>query len=579
MADKYLIQFLVDHTSPDVFFDIVDRGLTPHLTKYVLGNKSESGTYKKASISRHLVTGYPSTSANSHTSLLTGCWAGKNDMLHTQYWDFREKTPEFVNVEEMSISALRAMNKDRIYPECKTLFEHTNKSASFHAINRGADVKLLKLTTILFRFLPLLWKIKRKSHTDQSPINSPQFWRSFFNQNIVKFLQKIDKPSDFPQATFIVFLLSDGNAHKYGFDSEEYEESIQLLDYFIKCLVEGLEDKKGNYIPGLKDLGIYEDIIWNICTDHAGRPIDPSKYVFIDTITDKRLKLNIIENENEEKEDSIDDLNGDLSSIDAFTVCASEQWHCWFGGPEGNQSEDFRKFYGTPYFQNYKRKAGENDSIDLVDYYVHKNYTQFVIIPHEDVSLPIPKQNSKERMKEPIPRSYTINIMSEKGSGKIMRRYQDGMIKYAYECKEEEDPLNYGNLGLNYGTFYSKQEWLKHTVDHQLPDVFHRLFGFFDCIHAPNFVITSAYDYRFVNVNQIMNKKEKAIQNIQSHGGIYQVESIVPVTIAGAGIKENYEIEYGRNVDILPTLLEVLGVDFDKKLVDGVVLTDVLEKH
>jgi hypothetical protein len=578
MADKYLIQFLVDHTSPEVFFDIVDRGLTPHLTKYVLGEKSESGTYKNASISRHIVTGYPSTSANSHTSLLTGCWAGKNDMLHTQYWDFREKTPQFTNVEEMSLSALRAMNKDRIYPECKTLFEHTEKSASFHAINRGADIKLLKLSTILFRFLPLLWRIKRKSHTDQSPINSPEFWKSFFNKNIMKFLKKIKNPNDFPQATFIVFLLSDGNAHQYGFDSKEYEESIELLDYFIKCLVEGIDDKKGNHIPGLQELGLYDNIIWNICTDHAGRLIDPSKYVFIDTITNKRLKLNLFENENEDKEDCVESLKGDLSTIDAFSITSSEQWHCWFGGPEGKHSKDFRRFYGKAFFREYTRKNGDGPSLDLIEYFLKKKYSQFIIIPQEDVNREIDENNSRARMKDPIPRKYLINILSKKGSAIIRRKFQNNKMYYSYEIIKGNDPLNYEKISLESNQFHSKQKWLEATVEHQFPDTFHRLFGFFDCIHAPNFVITSAYAYRFLNVNQILNKKEKAIQNIQSHGGIYGVESIVPVTFAGPGIKEDYEIEYGRNVDILPTLLDALGVEFEKNLMDGKVLEDILER-
>ncbi|MFO8017404.1 MAG: alkaline phosphatase family protein [Promethearchaeia archaeon] len=577
MARKYLIQFLVDHANPDVFFNIVDRGLTPHLTKYILGEKSDKGTYEKASISRNLVTGYPSTSANAHTSLMTGCWAGKNDLLHSQFWDFQKNSPEYINVEDISISALRAMNKDRIYPVCKTIFEHTDKSASFHAIHRGADIKLLNLTTILFRFLPLLWKIKRKSHTEQSPIESPEFWKRFFHKNIIRFLKKIKKPEDFPQATFIVFLLSDGNAHHYGFDSKEYEASIELLDYFIKCLVEGLEDKKGNHIPGLKELGLYDHIIWNICTDHAGRKIDPSKYVFIDTITDKRLKLNVIENENEEKLDELDNLDGDLSRIDVFTVCASEQWHCWFGGPKGSCSEDFRRFYGAPYFRNYNRKTKKGNPLNLIEYYTDKEYTQFVIIPREDVSLPIPISNSKERMEEPIPRPYSIDLFDGEGTGKIMRRYHAGAIEYAYKCTEGRDPLKYADIDLEYKKYYSKQEWLQATIDHPLPDIIHRLFGFFDCIHAPNFVVTSDYDYRFVNVNQIVNKKEKAIQNVQSHGGVYAVESIVPLTISGPGIKKNYEIPYGRNIDVLPTLLAALGVEFDGKMVDGRVLDDVLE--
>ena len=140
---KHLIQILVDHASPEAFFGWIDKGVTPHISKYILGAKKEDGTYANATISRNIVTGYPSTSANSHTSILTGSYARKNNLIHTTYWDMLGKVPKFHDTEKISLKGLKEMNYLHINPLCKTLFEYTDNSASFHALNRGASFIVL----------------------------------------------------------------------------------------------------------------------------------------------------------------------------------------------------------------------------------------------------------------------------------------------------------------------------------------------------------------------------------------------------------------------------------------------------
>ena len=70
--EKHLFAFLLDHATPSFFFDYVDKGMAPHVSKYILGEKTKDNTYSNATISRHVVTGFPTSSANSHTSILTG---------------------------------------------------------------------------------------------------------------------------------------------------------------------------------------------------------------------------------------------------------------------------------------------------------------------------------------------------------------------------------------------------------------------------------------------------------------------------------------------------------------------------
>ncbi|MHA1294084.1 MAG: alkaline phosphatase family protein [Promethearchaeota archaeon] len=580
---RYLIQFLLDHASPEIFFNLVDEGATPNLVKYVLGEKTSENTYKNSVISRNIVTGYPSTSANSHVSILTGSYAGKNNLLYTTFWDVLGKIPRFINVERMSLSALKEMNKKHINPNCKTLFEYLDFSASFHAINRGAKFKLLTLKTILFKFLPLLLKLKKKYKSDNiDPIDTPELWKIMFRDNITKFLNNIRKKGKFPRATFIVFLLSDGNAHKYGFNSHQYRESVQMLDYFIKCLVEGLENKKGVFVPGLKELGYLDSIIWNICTDHSGRKIARDKFILIDSIAKIELNLNLIEGDQEEREKILEKKVKNLKKIDAFTNVGGELWHCWFGKLKAEKIFDFKSFFGEEYFRTYiprkflETKDYESKKIDLINYFISQKYVQFVIIPEDQVKTNLKNIDPKFRIKLKIPRDYIIKIFSKDGVSQIIRTVRSNKIHYSYKILQGQDPLYYNKLDIEYEKFFSHNFWLEKTIIHDLPDIFHRLFGFFDCIYAPNFIITSELNYHFISIDKLTKKGNKAISDIQTHDGLYKIESVVPLTISGPGIKKGSEIMFGRNIDILPTVLKALGVEYDKEKIDGEILSDAL---
>ncbi len=47
-SQKFLITFLVDHASPEVFFRMIDEGNAPYVSKYILGDKTPQNTYSKA---------------------------------------------------------------------------------------------------------------------------------------------------------------------------------------------------------------------------------------------------------------------------------------------------------------------------------------------------------------------------------------------------------------------------------------------------------------------------------------------------------------------------------------------------
>ncbi|MBD3354253.1 MAG: hypothetical protein GF364_22415 [Candidatus Lokiarchaeota archaeon] len=583
---KHLITFLLDHVSPEAFFQLIDEGIAPHVSKYILGDKiPETKAYSNATISRNIITGFPSTSANTHTSILTGSFGGKNNLGLGAYWNLLEDKPKFIKTDSIGLFSIKKFNVEYVNNYCKTLFEYIPDSASYHVLNRGAKYKEFTTKSLIFTYLPLLIKMKRKDEPGRvSPISRPELWKDLFRKNIGSLLRRIQE-SHMPRAIYIVFLLTDENGHRYGFDSPEYKEAVKIVDLFVEGLVEGVQINKKRKTAGLKDLGLLDSIVWNFHTDHAGRKINRDKFVMVNRLLEVELGLNFIQgDEDKEAQKKMKKEIKDLSNINAFTCVNSELYNGWFcsdidkiGSNDQKGSIDYIKFYGEATFRNLIPKNDEitekDEKTDIIAHLTKQDYTQFVLIPEESALLTRTDFISdKERVEKRIPRNYIIKIFGSVGSGVVSRKIINDKTHYSWNIVEGQDPLDYNELDIEYKKFYSQHKWLELTYQHRLPDVFHRLFGFFDCKYAPNFVLTSDFNYHFFNQ---YDRLEEMMLKVQSHDGLYKVESKVPVTFAGPGIKKGAIIDYGRNVDVLPTLLEIMGINFNKDRLDGEILDDV----
>jgi predicted AlkP superfamily pyrophosphatase or phosphodiesterase len=575
--ERTVITFLVDHASPDAFFNLIDQNNAPYVTKYILGEKMANGAYSKAAICKNVVTGFPSTSANTHVSIMTGDYARKNDLLYTYYWNLLKKKPEYIDTDEITFSLLYKLNFFYINPACKTYFEYFKTSASFHAINRGATFRMLTTWKLLTKFLPMLISLMTKDDPNGvNPIARPEIWREYFLSNIGEFLTKI-KREGIPQGNFIVFLLSDENAHKYGFDSEQYKESVQVLDFFVQSIVEGVKDTKGQFYPGLKDMGYADDVVWCICTDHAGRQVHRDKLVFINEMIDIECGLTLLEGLNDKRQRILIKMHKNYNKLTAFTNVGAEFWQAWFGGGKKKTIADYRRFYHEDHYRalppnSPRRMKGfrKMEPVDIIEYLLKMESIQFVIIPEdEDLENGVIIEAPEIRIKKLIPRDYKIRIFSSEGVGLVERMVIDNVVHYSYSIVSGKDPLSYNLSGLAYNTPYNHEKWLEYTLKIENPDVFHRLFGYFDCVYAPNFIVTAKWEYSFQSLPQLSHKMRKAMLNVQTHDGLYGGESIVPLTIAGAGVKKGIEIPFARNIDILPSILNIMDIPFDEEIVDG----------
>jgi predicted AlkP superfamily pyrophosphatase or phosphodiesterase len=573
--------FLLDHISPDEFFAIVDSGEAPHVTKYILGNRQADGTYSNAAISRQFAAAFPSTSANSHPCLMTGCYGGKNKLFVGNYWNMLGEKPVYTNTDKLTLNGFKKYYREYLNPTTKTLFEHIPHSVSYHVFNRGAEYKLFSIGRIATDFIPLFIKMnKEKEPGHIPPIANPELWTTLFNKHIGKMLQHVKVTGDLYHATFVAFLLTDQNGHKFGFGSPEYRKAVHVMDDCIRMMVEGTTDTKGNHIEGLKELGFLDKIIWCLFSDHAGRPIPKDKYIMIDTVLEGDLGLEIVEGDDAAAD--LERLNGKLKDADMFSSLASELM-CYWSVPDFDRpikAYDFTPFYGETHFRHMHPKNRMNRKrsaeVDLIEYLRKKEWVQFILVPEE--SPPQVQQKSAnlaQRTKLRIPREYCIKIFGKQGTGLLERKFISNSIHYAYKIIEGKDPLEYDHLNFKAGEWYSHTETLKRTISHDLPDVFHRLFGFFDAINAPNLAVTSSYEYHYWSRKTV---HQNEIRNVQTHGGFFRIESIIPAIFAGPGIKKGIEIPFGRNINILPTLLTTMNVAYDPELLDGEPIIDILDR-
>jgi len=221
-------------------------------------------------------------------------------------------------------------------------------------------------------------------------------------------------------------------------------------------------------------------------------------------------------------------------------------------------------------YPNRKEKA------DLISYLIEKPWVQFVIIPEENpVQLTQKKIDLHARIQMPIPRNYQIKLFSKLGTGLISRKYENNVKWYQYRILNGQDPLEYDKIKWDYNRWYSVDETLQMTIHHKLPDAIHRLFGMLDAPLAPNLIVTSSYDYHFWASKTV---HENEIRFIQTHGGLFAEESIIPSIFAGPDFEKGVEIPFARNVDILPTMLKAMHVDYDPSRLDGNPIKDALKK-
>ncbi|MDH4209587.1 MAG: alkaline phosphatase family protein [Anaerolineae bacterium] len=173
----------------------------------------------------------------------------------------------------------------------------------------------------------------------------------------------------------------------------------------------------------------------------------------------------------------------------------------------------------------------------------------------------------------PAPNEYLVYTLE--GVSRIAERPLNQIdAAYRYDVLWGEDPLEYADAPtlkpyVNTGLWLTDREWLDLTCTLHYPDALHRLANSFGSPRSADLHLVAADGWDFTPAGV----SRKVLTG--SHGGLDRKQSMVPIMFWGRGIKRA-ELLTGRTVDILPTILELLDVQYDPAAVSGRPL-DVLE--
>jgi hypothetical protein len=120
------------------------------------------------------------------------------------------------------------------------------------------------------------------------------------------------------------------------------------------------------------------------------------------------------------------------------------------------------------------------------------------------------------------------------------------------------------------GSFHHADEWQKSTYLTEYPDALVQLFQAFDVeSRAPDLYLSAT---PYISIGDLVD----GAQSASKHGGLTKEESWSTVAFNGTGVSP-MTVEMARNVDVVPTMLYLLGQPFDPEEMDGKVIPEISE--
>ena len=146
-----------------------------------------------------------------------------------------------------------------------------------------------------------------------------------------------------------------------------------------------------------------------------------------------------------------------------------------------------------------------------------------------------------------------VQIWGKSGVARIERQRSPkaSAYAYAYRLLSGDDPLFQDDGGappLADGAFHASREWLEATAASRHPDAVAQLGDLFDSRRTGDVAIFAAAGWDF------------SPKYVGGHGGLEPDEMHIPMYFAGPAIGPGKRVPAARLVDLVPTVLDLMGV-------------------
>ena len=166
-----------------------------------------------------------------------------------------------------------------------------------------------------------------------------------------------------------------------------------------------------------------------------------------------------------------------------------------------------------------------------------------------------------------------VHIFSGSGHSAISR--EGTFMKdstYAYSVLEGEDPLGYASnpdvIHLVDSGYHDQRTWYDATIESPFPDAIVQLSQAFDVTkRCPDIYISAA---PYISIGDLVDGEKSR----SKHGGLTVEEAWSTLAFSGDGIEPGM-VDHARIIDMVPSMLHLLDVDYDPNGLDGDVLPEL----
>jgi len=322
-----------------------------------------------------------------------------------------------------------------------------------------------------------------------------------------------------PDYIFAYFPAIDHVGHEKGACSREYQRALTNLDRQIGRICQALESN-----------GMLDQYYLILVSDHGHEHGDNKKRWLPEQYIRKVLGMPVVDRTFLENGNScqwheylrkyrVVLVDGGPRHAQIFLRCEDN----WFDMPTYDQVRHFLRDHAPAVYE----RMGRKDIVELLA---------------ENPALAVVTVRMDEK---------NVYVKNSNGSARVTREIDsNGRKTYRYQIIDH-DPLDYmadrSTGELIDGKFYDGQRWLEASCLTDYPDFIPQIVEMYDSRRAGQITIFAREGWDF-------NLKDQG-----GHGSVVRNDMIVPFIVAGPGIRRGQCLKTARIVDLMPTVLDMLG--------------------